>query len=47
MIHVIPESDLQKHTKESTCKCEPAVIVEDGELIIIHNSFERKPNQKP
>lgn len=39
-IHVLPVNDIEDHEEFSTCKCEPKVIIENGEMIIIHNSFD-------
>jgi hypothetical protein len=38
--HVYPLNDLQEHILKSTCKCNPTVTVEYGEIIICHNSFD-------
>ena len=40
MIHITPINDLEKHEESTTCKCEPSVIEENGELIVVHNSFD-------
>lgn len=40
MIHVLPIRDLEEHEETTTCKCQPKVIEENGELIVIHNSFD-------
>lgn len=42
MIHVLPINDLEEHEELSTCKCSPKLIEENGELILIHNSFDRR-----
>ena len=42
MINVIPINDLKEHTENSTCECEPKVIIENGEMIVVHNSFDRR-----
>lgn len=39
-IHVIPLNDLKEHTEDSTCECVPQLIVESGEMIFIHNSYD-------
>lgn len=39
-MHILPVNDIEEHTEESTCKCGPQVIFENGEMIIIHNSFD-------
>lgn len=43
MIHVYPVDDLMEHDTTntgSTCRCEPEIMVENGEIIVIHNSFD-------
>lgn len=38
--HVIPLNDLKEHTENTTCECCPSVEFENGEMIVIHNSFD-------
>jgi hypothetical protein len=38
MIHVLPNDE--QHEYSTTCKCEPKVIKEAEELIIVHNSYD-------
>lgn len=40
--YITPINDLEEHTEDSTCHCNPKVeIVEDcGDLLIIHNAFD-------
>jgi hypothetical protein len=38
--HVLPTNDLEEHEESTTCKCEPRVLYENGEMIIVHNSFD-------
>lgn len=40
MINIIPENDLKEHIESSTCECNPRVEFENGEMIIIHNSYD-------
>ena len=40
MIHILPVNDLEEHEKTTTCKCKPRVEFENGEMIVIHNSFD-------
>jgi hypothetical protein len=40
MYNVLPTNDLKKHSENSTCECKPKVIYENGEMIIIHNSYD-------
>jgi len=39
-IHIYPLDDLKEHVLESTCECQPTVIIENGELIVCHNAFD-------
>jgi hypothetical protein len=38
--HVTPINDLEPHEESSTCKCEPKVLIENGDMIVVHNSFD-------
>lgn len=40
--HVLPVGDLKEHTEDSTCECKPKVLFENGNMIIVHNSFDRR-----
>jgi len=40
MWNITPNNDLLPHTDDSTCPCHPKVIYENGEMIVIHNSFD-------
>ena len=40
MINVLPDNDLRPHKEDSTCECNPKVIFENGEMIVVHNSFD-------
>tara|TARA_R110000868_G_C10765266_1_gene754256 strand:+ start:201 stop:488 length:288 start_codon:yes stop_codon:yes gene_type:complete len=40
MIEVTPIDDIEQHESGSTCKCQPRVIFENGEMIVIHSSFD-------
>lgn len=40
MYNILPINDLKEHLEDSTCRCQPQVIYENGEMIIIHNSFD-------
>ena len=40
--HILPISDLKKHEEATTCECCPNVEFENGEMIIIHNSFDKR-----
>lgn len=40
MINILPENDIIEHIESSICDCNPRVKFEDGEMIIIHNSYD-------
>lgn len=40
MINIIPNNDLKDHIESSICECNPVVQFENGEIIIIHNSYD-------
>ena len=40
MINITPINDIEPHEESSTCHCEPNIIVENGEIIVVHNSFD-------
>jgi len=41
--HILPNNDLEEHLEKSTCKCNPnSEILENGDIMIIHNSFDRR-----
>jgi hypothetical protein len=40
MVNILPINDIDSHVEDSTCKCSPKVIFENGEMIIVHNSFD-------
>lgn len=41
MVIIIPVNDIEEHEEElTTCKCNPKVIFENGEMIIVHNAFD-------
>lgn len=42
MYHVIPINDRKLHEEESTCRCNPSVKLENGEMICIHNAYDSR-----
>lgn len=40
MYNILPTNDLKEHIEDSTCECHPRIIFENGEMIIIHNSYD-------
>lgn len=39
-INILPINDLYEHEENTTCHCEPKVIYESGEIIVVHNAFD-------
>lgn len=39
-IHIIPVNDLKEHEELSTCACDPKMVIENGEMIFVHNSYD-------
>jgi hypothetical protein len=42
MINILPTNDIDFHEENSNCKCLPRILLEYGELIVIHNSFDNR-----
>ncbi len=38
--HVLPIDDIKQHEETTTCQCEPKVLHENGNMVIVHNSFD-------
>jgi hypothetical protein len=38
--HIIPINDLKEHEDCSTCHCHPDVSIEEGDIFIVHNSYD-------
>jgi hypothetical protein len=38
--HVVPDHDSKKHIDSSDCACHPDVKTRDGDMVIVHHSFE-------
>ena len=45
-LHVLPVNDIKEHVEESTCNCCPALKMENGEMIFIHNSYDRREEKE-
>lgn len=39
-LHILPINDLKKHEESSTCECSPSLIMENGEMLLVHNSHD-------
>lgn len=46
MINVLPNNDIKPHTEDTTCECHPAIIFENGEMIVVHNAFDRRERKE-
>lgn len=46
MWNILPNNDLKSHKEDSTCDCKPRVIIENGEMIVIHNSYDGREKQE-
>jgi len=46
MINILPINDIKPHTEDSTCECNPDVIFENGEMIVVHNSFDGRERKE-
>ena len=41
MTIVLPIDDVEEHDEHSTtCKCNPSVIYENGDMILVHDAFD-------
>jgi hypothetical protein len=42
MINVLPVNDLKEHVEATHCWCNPRVEIENDEMIVIHNSLDKR-----
>lgn len=40
--HVIPLNDLKPHEETSLCNCYPKIVMENGNMIFVHNSYDKR-----
>ena len=39
--HVYPKNDIRPHNiQDTTCDCDPKIIEDHGNIIVVHNSFD-------
>lgn len=38
--HILPINDSDTHEEATTCHCQPKVLNENGNMIVVHNSFD-------
>lgn len=38
--HLLPCNDIEEHEESSVCRCGPRVEEVDGDLLVVHNSFD-------
>ncbi len=41
-LHILPINDLKEHEESSTCDCTPELIIENGEMILVHNAYDNR-----
>ena len=41
-LHIIPINDLKEHEECSTCECSPKSIIENGEMLFVHNAYDNR-----
>lgn len=46
MFNILPNNDIKPHIEDTTCECHPAVIFENGEMIVVHNAFDRREREE-
>ena len=39
-LHITPLNDLKQHEQTTTCECEPSIETVNGNILVIHNSFD-------
>jgi len=44
--HILPINDIEPHEESITCKCKPNVEHVEGNMIVIHNSFDGRERQE-
>lgn len=42
MINITPKNDIKEHIGDNLCDCDPIVIFANDEMIVIHNSFDKR-----
>lgn len=40
--HIMPINDLKEHEQLSTCECCPKLEIENGEMIFVHNAYDKR-----
>ena len=40
--HLLPCNDLKEHEMSSTCECSPKLLMESGEMIFVHNAYDKR-----
>lgn len=41
-LHIIPLNDLKEHEESSICECSPKLIIENGEMLFVHNAYDNR-----
>ena len=45
--HILPKNDWIGHKEETTCPCEPRLKIENGDIIVVHNSADGRELKEP
>ena len=40
--HILPRNDIKAHDESSTCACKPSIWFKDGELVVLHNAYDKR-----
>jgi len=46
MLNVTPLNDLKEHEEATTCECCPTLEIVNGEMILIHNSYDGREQKE-
>ena len=38
--HLLPVDDIKEHEKSSTCACNPSSEIVNGNILVVHNSYD-------
>lgn len=42
MINIIPLEDTEEHLENEKCKCNPEILIENEEEIVVHHAFDNR-----
>lgn len=38
--HILPANDIKEHVEKTDCPCQPSFIIENNQMIVVHNAFD-------